>query len=548
MTAVAAPASGRAQVGFRRDVGLVGLTFTSLGSVIGSGWLLGALGAAEAAGPAAIVSYLIAGAIFLVLGLVFAELAAAYPVTGATSRVPHLAFGSLVGFTSGWVTWLGTVTLAPIEVEAALQYLTPKVHFVTLTHESGGSTVLTGTGIVVAVLAMLLFTFINVLGVRKLSDSNTVTVLWKIAIPLITVVALIIVGFHGTNFSSGSGGGFAPYGVHGILAALPAGVVFSLTGFEQAVQIGGESRNPAHDMPRAVVGSLLLGLVLYIALQIAFIGAVSPSAILHGWTSPIGKGTYGPFATLATGLGLSWLAVLLYIDAVISPGGTGLIYIGTSSRVGYSLSRSGYTAKSLLKIDKRGVPFVSIIVSFAIGLLIFLPFPGWQSLVSFISSASALLYSFAPLALTALRRSDPSRERPYLMPAASVLAPLSFAAASLIVYWSGWTVYWKVMVALGIGFLVVVGSQLKDRRITLEEANPRVLLWLVPYLGGMGVLTKLGQFKGGSMTLPFGWDIAVVAALSFAVYAIAGRTGLSRDMIERVLAEETEASSASASA
>ena len=150
---------------------------------------------------------------------------------------------------------------------------------------------------------------INVLGVRKLSDSNNAIVTWKVAVPALTVIALIITAFHGSNFTSGSSGGFMPFGWKGVLTALPLGVVFSLTGFEQAVQMGGESRNPGRDMPRAVIGSVLIGIVLYLALQVAFIGSLSPSALAHGWADPIGKGDFGPFATLATTLGLGWLAV-----------------------------------------------------------------------------------------------------------------------------------------------------------------------------------------------------------------------------------------------
>ena len=151
--------------------------------------------------------------------------------------------------------------------------------------------------------------------------------------------------------------GSRPFGVHGILAALPAGVVFSLTGFEQAVQIGGESRNPGRDMPRAVIGSVILGILLY-AVAAARLPrrALAVGAIVHGWANPIGKGDYGPFATLATGLGLGWLAVLLYIDAVVSPGGTGLIYVGTSSRAATRWHAAATARADSRTIDKRGVP------------------------------------------------------------------------------------------------------------------------------------------------------------------------------------------------
>ncbi|HEX4432086.1 MAG TPA: APC family permease [Frankiaceae bacterium] len=523
----------------RRDVGLVGLTFTSLGCVIGSGWLLAALEASSAAGPAAILAWGIGGVIVLALALVYAEIGAAYPVAGGTSRVPHIAFGPIAGFASGWLAWLGSVTLAPIEVEAALQYLTPKIHAVTLTHTKGDAVVLTAAGFGVGAVLLLLFATINVLGVRKLSESNTTIVSWKILVPLLTVVALVVTSFHSSNFAAGSAGGFMPFGWKGVLTALPLGVVFSLTGFEQAVQLGAESRNPGRDMPRAVIGSVIIGILLYLALQVAFLGALSPSAISHGWASPIGSGDYGPFATIATTIGLGWLAVLLYIDAVVSPGGTGLIYVGTSSRAAYTMARSGYAPKPFAKIGKRGVPFAGIALSFVVGLIMFLPFPGWQKLVSFISSASALMFAFAPVSLAVLRRSDPERKRPYRMPYAKVLAPASFAAATLIVYWGGWETTWKLLVAIGIGFAVFTLNQLRKGGIKREDLDLRTLSWLAPYLIGLLVLTFYGQFKGGRADLPFGIDLAIVAVFALVVYAFAVRQGAPSKMVERYLAEDT---------
>src|SRR3954470_1671422 len=127
-----------------RSVGFWGLTFVSLGSIIGSGWLLGALGAAKTAGPASLISWILAGIMLALLALTHAELGAAYPVAGGTARFPTFAFGNLAGFTAGWTAWLQAVTLAPIEVEASLQYLNNigwlKEHL-TLQHTSDSGTV-----------------------------------------------------------------------------------------------------------------------------------------------------------------------------------------------------------------------------------------------------------------------------------------------------------------------------------------------------------------------------------------------------------------------
>src|SRR5882672_5689926 len=107
----------------QRTVGFWGLTFISLGSIIGSGWLLGALTAATKAGPASLLSWVLAAIMLAVLALIHAELGGAYPASGGTARFPLFAFGTLAGFTAGWATWLQAVAIAPIEVEASISYL-----------------------------------------------------------------------------------------------------------------------------------------------------------------------------------------------------------------------------------------------------------------------------------------------------------------------------------------------------------------------------------------------------------------------------------------
>src|SRR3954471_17302376 len=154
----------------RRDVGFVGILFTSVGSIIGSGWLFGALTASQVAGPAALISWVIGGGGMMLLGPVHAELGGAYPVAGGSARFPHFAFGSLIGFAGGWFAFLGAVTTAPIEVEAALQYAANYVPGLITT--SGDTAVLTFQGYLVAAAMMLLFSAVNVMGVKWLSESN----------------------------------------------------------------------------------------------------------------------------------------------------------------------------------------------------------------------------------------------------------------------------------------------------------------------------------------------------------------------------------------
>jgi amino acid transporter len=417
--------------GLTRNVGFFGLLLTSEGSIIGSGWLFGALFAATIGGPAAIIAWLIGSVIVILLALVHAELGGMFPVSGGTTRFPYYAFGGLAGASFGWFSWLQAVGTAPIEVEAAIQYSSNYVHG--LTHTVNGTVVLTGLGYLVAVGLMALFVAINLFGVRFLVRANSAITTWKVIIPTFTIFVMFFTHFDTSNFTSA--GSFAPYGLRGVLTAVSAGgAEFALVGFEQAVQLGGESKNPQRDMPRAVIFSMLLGATIYILLQVVFIGALPHGALAHGWHHVSFTGIFGPFAGLAKHLGLAWLAYILYVDAIVAPVGSGLIYTTTTSRITFGMSKNGNVPSIFERTTKKtNVPVFGLIFTFLMGLLLFLPFPGWQSLVGFITSATVLMYAGAPLALGALRLQKPDAERPYRLPWRSVLAPISFVTASLII-------------------------------------------------------------------------------------------------------------------
>jgi amino acid transporter len=415
------------------------------------------------------------------------------------------------------------VTLAPVETEAALQYGDKWVNQwfgFHLVHEASGQVVLTGGGYAVAAVLMALFTVINLWGVRKLSDSNTTIVWWKIAIPVLTIIVLIVTAFSSSNFTAGDG--FAPAGVKGILSAIATGgVVFAYLGFEQAIQFGGESRDPQRNIPFAVIGAMVIGSIVYILLELAFVGALNPHAAAHGWANLSFTNEFGPYAALASGLGLGWLAVLLYVDAFVSPAGTGLIYTGSSARVAYALGRNKYIPRTFSDLDKRGVPWVSIVFAFAVGMIVFLPFPGWQKLVAFITSAAVIIYAAQCLSLAAMRHQLPDHERSFRLPAAKVLAPVGFVISNLIVLFAGWTTDWKLFAAIGIGLVLLAISQVTRKPEDRVSLDWRSSIWLWPWLLGMMVLSLISSFEGGKNYLHFGVDMAVTAAFSVAIYYFA---------------------------
>jgi amino acid transporter len=550
--ATAQPATPAQDHQMKRAVGLRGLTLISLGSIIGSGWLLGALNASKVAGASSIISWLLAGVVLSVLALVHAELGSTYPVSGGTARFPYMVFGALGGFSGGWMAFVQAVTIPPIEVEASEGFLNAKFPSLNLLHTNG---TLTGTGILLGLGFMLVFTIINLVGVRWLAETNSITLIWKLLIPTITIFALLFTVFHTSNFSAG--GGFAPYGFHGMFAALPLGVVFAVEGFEQAIQVGGEAENPQRNIPRAVIGSMIIGVIIYLALEFAFVGALNPHDLVHGWANPIpGVGAFGPYATLATSAGLGWLSTLLVIDAVVSPAGTGLVYMGTSSRLSYGLGRNGYFPRRISSISRTGVPVISIIICFVVGMLCFLPFPSWTGLVGLVTSATVLMYSFAPLSLAGLRKADPDRPRAYRLPAAKVLCPLSFIFANMIIYFAGWsTIFWLYMFIV-IGLLIFAGYQVSipaERRTIIDW---RAASWLVPWLIGLAIISWQGQYTSSPSTvfgltlnptlnLPTWWDLLVLAVWALVIYFWAVAVTMSTDKVQAAVHDvEGEAAAA----
>jgi len=518
--AIDVPASDAAgpKTKLKRTVGFWGLMFVSLGSIIGSGWLLGALTAAKVAGPASLISWLLAAAMLIVLALIHADLGAAYPVAGGTARYPHFAFGALAGFTAGWTAYLQAVAIAPVEVEASISYLNAthwaKHHLVMLHHGSGTLNI---TGLSIASGAMLVFTIINLMGAKLLSDSNTVIVIWKTVVPILTVVVLVTLTFHVGNFHTG--GGFAPHGVHGIFAALPIGVVFALQGFEQAAQMAGEARNPRRDVSRAIITAMLIGAGIYIALEICFIGALNPADIAKNWDNPIGKGDYGPYYTIALAAGAGWLATVLLIDAVISPAGTGLVYVGTSARLSYALGEEDVLPDGLTQVSRRGVPVYSILLAFVLGLLAFLPFPSWSSLVSLVTGATAIMYAFAPVSLAALMKQDTERVHPYRVPYPKVLIPVGFVAANLVIYWGGFEATWKLLTGIFIGRIIFEIALRRSDHLQRTDIDWRAASWIWPWLIGLTIIGLMGRYGTGSENLLPNWiDLIVVIVFSLIMF------------------------------
>jgi len=525
----------------KRSVGFWGLMFVSLGSIIGSGWLLGALNAAEAAGPASILSWILAAAMLALLALVYAELGATYPVAGGGARFPYYSHGPIAGFTAGWASWLQAVFIAPIEVLAAITYVNSvgwvNTHFNMINKAGANAGLLNGTGLIVAVGLMVVFTAMNFGGAKFISDSNVIVVIWKTAVPFLAVGVVAALQFNPQNFHAG--GGFLPFGFHGVFAALTGGVVFGLQGFEQAVQLAGEARDPKRDLSRAVLTAMAIGAILYSLLQLVMIGALEPANIAKGWSMPLGTdpSDYGAWYTLALALGAGWLAKILLIDAVISPAGTGVVYVATSARLSYALGEEREMPHALASTNKNGVPVVSIMVAAVVGTLAFGPFKSWNALVSVVTAATAIMYAFAPLSLAALHKVDGGRARSYQAPLPKILLPAAFCCANLLMYWGGFETTWKLTVAMLAGLaLFAIGAV---RAQTGAQRNLRHAIWMGPWLGGHVVIGAIGRYGGGNNLLPNWVDILVVLVFALVIFYWAIALSLSKEQAAGAIAKDS---------
>ena len=495
----------------------LGLLTLSINGMVGSAWLFAPLYAAKMAGPAAIIAWLIAGLATGVIALTFAELSSMFPVAGGTAQIPQMSHGTFTSFIISWTAWLSALTMAPIEVQAILQYASN--YFTSLVELKSGVPVLSWTGLVWATLLMLLFCMINIVSYKGLVRFNSVLFTFKIIVILLVIYFLVNTSFHPQNFIGMLPDNSAANGWQAILIAIATGgVAFAFTGFKHGVELAGEAKKFAIAIPLAIVGSVVCCLILYLGLQIAFIGALEPPALAHGWSNLQFIGDAGPFAGLAAGLGLIWLAKLLYIDAVVSPSGAGLIYVTSTARILYAMSQIGYVPRWLSYLNQQQFPVAAIAVNFVIGMFIFLPFPGWQAMVSFLVSGMVISYAIGPIALLCMRKSVADDKRPFKLPAANVLCLLAFYFCNLLSYWTGWETIHKLAIAIIIGIVLFFIACLRGR-LQMQHIGLRSSMWMIPYLSGLVIISWLGAF-GGKNIIPFGWDFVVIGVFSIVILCL----------------------------
>ncbi len=293
-----------------------------------------------------------------------------------------------------------------------------------------------------------------------------------------------------------------------------------------------------------MIGSVVLSTIIYIGLQFAFILALNPADMAQGWDKLHFTGITGPLAAISIAVGAAWWGAILYADAIVSPTATGFIFTTATARIAMAAGEMGTAPPVLKRVNASGAPLPALILTFFVGAFFFFPFPSWQKLVGYISSVTVLTYGIGPIVLMHLRRTMPEAERPFRLWAAPVLAPVSFIVSNWIILWTGLDtgnfLFGAITVVFALYVVYFYAVLPAGRR---GDFGWQAGWWLIPYFSGLWLMLYFGPTEmGGNGAMSFFWSLAISAAFSLAIMALALNTGLepeaTRDYMRQINTDE----------
>lgn len=490
----------------------------ALNSLIGSGWLFGAGSAAKIAGPAAIISWILGAVIIITIALTYVELGAMFPESGGMSRYAQYSHGPLLGFIAAWANWISLVTLVPMEAVAAVQYMSSwPWSWANWTKNFMHNGNITTSGLWVVFLFMFIFTMINFWSVKIMTHFTNLISIFKVVLPTLTIVILMCSGFHAQNFGH-SVHTFMPYGTRSIFEATSiSGIIMSYDAFQTVINMGGELKNPRKNIVRGVLISMFITAAIYIMLQVTFIGAVEPSMLAKvGWH---GIDFTSPFADLAILMGINWLVILLYLDAFVSPFGTGVAFVATASRALAAMTHTKHLPSWLGRLNRRYmVPRFAMVVDFILAMILVSVFRNWNLLATVITGATLIAYLTGPVTVISLRKIAPNLERPFNPKWMNWVAPFAFILASLAIYWTMWPTTIEVILVIVLGLPVYLYYEVRYRHSNLK-AQLKGCWWMLGYLVFISIMSYAGSVGfGGQDWIKYPWDFVVIIIASIVFY------------------------------
>jgi len=426
----------------KRALGPINLITLGIGPIIGAGiFVLTGTAAAQFAGPAIVLSYMIAGIGCIFAGLCYAEFASLLPIAGSAYTYGYATMGEIVAWIIGWalvleyafgaatvaVGWSGFVSSLLNFFGAKLPFNPdPSVAFSLFGHP------LAAKVDIFALAALIIITVVLVVGVRESANFNSAAVMLKVSVVLIFIglaasFALshrqhMMINWH--PFIPANLGHYGMFGWSGIMRG--AGVVFfAYIGFDAVSTAAQEARNPQKDMPFGILGSLIICTTLYIIV----------AGLITGVKSYTTLNVPAPVADAAATIGVGWAVVLIDLGAIAGLASVMLVMLLGQSRVLYTMSHDGLLWKWAGKIHPRfRTPYITSIVVglFAAFLAAFFPITLLGELVSL---GTLLAFTIVCLGVWVMRVRHPELHRPFRTPLVP-LVPICGMIVSLALMFS----------------------------------------------------------------------------------------------------------------
>jgi APA family basic amino acid/polyamine antiporter len=444
--------------GLKRALSAIDLTMLGVGAIIGAGiFVLTGQAAAQHAGPAVVLSFVAAAIACVFAGLCYAEMASMIPIAGSAYTYSYATMGELLAWIIGWdlileyslgastvaVGWSGTLVsmLNDMGIQIPPQFTAGPWTEVTLADGSTGAGILN----LPAILIVALITVILIVGIRESANVNTTIVFIKIGV----VIAFIIAGVRYINpanwtpFIPPNAGKFEQFGWTGVLTG--AGVVFfAYIGFDAVSTAAQEAKNPQRDMPRGILGSLILCTILYILVSAVLTGIVPYQRL--NVPAPI---TEGINAT-----GIYWMRYVVNIGALAGLSSVMLVMMLGQPRIFWSMAGDGLLPPVFSKVHPRfRTPYITTIltgiaVAVAAGL-----FP-IGVLGHLVSIGTLFAFILVCAGVWVLRHSRPEVKRPFRAPVISFVAPAGIVTCFLLMYGLPIETWERLAIWMAIGLII----------------------------------------------------------------------------------------------
>ncbi|MFJ8044487.1 amino acid permease [Kitasatospora sp. NPDC096147] len=451
---------GRSGIHLKRSIGLWQLSSIGIGATVGTGIFFVLSEAVPKAGPAVILSFVIAAVTAGLTALCYAELASAIPVSGSSYSYAYATLGEVVAFGVGVCLLLEYGVSASAIAVSWGEYLNEFFDLAFGFRLPDWMANPPGDGGVFNLPAVILVAMVVFLLMRGASESAKVNAA-MVAIKLVILVLFVVVGL--TGFQSGNLDPFMPLGFGGVATAAST-IFFSFIGLDAVSTAGEEVKNPRRTLPLAIIISLVVVTLIYIGVAIAAVGA-QPWGEFEGQKAGLAQ-------ILEDVTGQTWPAMMFAAGAVISIFSITLVVIYGQTRILFSMGRDGMLPKKFAELSPRtGTPvWNTLVVGAAVALLAaFVPI---DILANLTSLGTLVAFSVVSVGVLILRRTQPDLPRGFKVPGYPVLPVLSLVSCAYLIYELPGVTHLFFAIALALAAVVYFTYSVKHSKLRHPEGEP----------------------------------------------------------------------------